>query len=38
VLRQAAGEDVSILEKPFTLAELDQLINEILHTKRVRSA
>ncbi|HEX4736327.1 MAG TPA: response regulator [Allosphingosinicella sp.] len=37
-LRQAAGEDASILEKPFTLAELDQLINDILHTKRVRSA
>ncbi|HEX5185085.1 MAG TPA: response regulator [Allosphingosinicella sp.] len=38
VLRQAAGEDVSILEKPFTLAELDQLIDEILHLKRARSA
>src|SRR3954451_14325683 len=38
VLRQAAGEGASILEKPFTLAELDQLITEILHTRRVRSA
>src|SRR3569623_2135308 len=37
-LRQAAGEGVSILEKPFTLAELDQLIAEILQTRRVRSA
>ena len=37
-LRQAAGEGASILEKPFTLAELDQLISEILHTRRVRSA
>ena len=37
-LRQAAGEGVSILEKPFTLAELDQLITEILHARRVRSA
>lgn len=38
VLRQAAGEGVSILEKPFTFAELDQLIAETLHTRRVRSA
>jgi two-component system response regulator (stage 0 sporulation protein F) len=38
VLRQAAGEDASILEKPFTLAELDQLISEILQARRVRSA
>ena len=37
-LRQAAGEGVSILEKPFTLAELDQLIAEILQTRRARSA
>jgi two-component system response regulator (stage 0 sporulation protein F) len=37
-LRQAAGEGVSILEKPFTLAELDQLIAEILHARRLRSA
>jgi CheY-like chemotaxis protein len=37
VLRQAAGEGVSILEKPFTLAELDQLITEMLHARRVRS-
>ncbi|MDB5693471.1 MAG: response regulator [Alphaproteobacteria bacterium] len=38
VLRQAAGEGASILEKPFTLAELDQLVSEILQTRRVRSA
>src|SRR3954447_1798052 len=38
VLRQAAGEGASILEKPFTLAELDQLISETLHARRVRSA
>jgi two-component system response regulator (stage 0 sporulation protein F) len=38
VLRQAAGEDASILEKPFTLAELDQLISETLQARRVRSA
>jgi len=37
-LRQAAGEGASILEKPFTLAELDQLISEILQTRRARSA
>ena len=37
-LRQAAGEGVSILEKPFTLAELDQLIAEILQTRRARLA
>jgi CheY-like chemotaxis protein len=37
-LRQAAGENASILEKPFTLAELDQLVSEILHARRVRSA
>jgi CheY-like chemotaxis protein len=37
-LRQAAGEGVSILEKPFTLAELDQLIAEILHARKVRTA
>lgn len=37
-LRQAAGEGVSILEKPFTLAELDQLIAETLQARRVRSA
>ena len=37
-LRQAAGEGVSILEKPFTLAELDQLISEMLHARRLRSA
>src|SRR4051812_41723991 len=38
VLRQAAGEGASILEKPFTLAELDQLVTEILHARRVRTA
>ncbi|MEA3003946.1 MAG: two-component system, response regulator, stage 0 sporulation protein [Sphingomonadales bacterium] len=38
VLRHAAGEGASILEKPFTLAELDQLVSEILHARRVRSA
>jgi two-component system response regulator (stage 0 sporulation protein F) len=38
VLRQAAGEGASILEKPFTLAELDQLVSEILQARRVRSA
>src|SRR3954452_8149381 len=38
VLRQAAGEDASILEKPFTLAELDQLISETLQARRVRLA
>jgi CheY-like chemotaxis protein len=37
-LRQAAGEGVSVLEKPFTLAELDQLIAEMLQARRVRSA
>ena len=30
VLRAAAGEDVKILEKPFTLAELDELLRERL--------
>jgi CheY-like chemotaxis protein len=36
-LRQAAGEGVSILEKPFTLAELDQLISETLHGRKLRT-
>jgi CheY-like chemotaxis protein len=34
-LRNAAGEGTPVLEKPFTLAELDALIKE---TRRVRSA
>lgn len=33
-LRSAAGEDVSVLEKPFTLNELDQLISERLAAAR----
>ena len=37
-LRQAAGEGISILEKPFTLTELDQLISDILQARRLRSA
>ncbi len=39
-LRSAAGEDASVLEKPFTLAELDALIKETLAEarERVRSA
>jgi two-component system response regulator (stage 0 sporulation protein F) len=35
-LRSAAGEGVSVLEKPFTLAELDALIKETLAEARVR--
>jgi two-component system response regulator (stage 0 sporulation protein F) len=38
VLRQTAGEGASVLEKPFTLAELDALIAETLQQRRVRSA
>ncbi|TMJ13550.1 MAG: response regulator [Alphaproteobacteria bacterium] len=38
VLRQTAGESASVLEKPFTLAELDALIAETLQQRRVRSA
>lgn len=34
-LRNAAGEDVSILEKPFALAELGALIEENLTKRRV---
>ena len=37
-LRSAAGEDASILEKPFTLDELDALIREIHPARRVRTA
>lgn len=33
-LRQAAGEDVSILEKPFALSELASLIDETLAKRR----
>ena len=33
-LRVAAGEDVKILEKPFTLAELDELLRERLAERR----
>jgi two-component system response regulator (stage 0 sporulation protein F) len=37
-LRSAAGEDVSILEKPFTLEELDALIREIHPGRRLKTA
>lgn len=37
-LRSAAGEDVKVLEKPFTLAELDQLIGEKLAERRQQQA
>jgi CheY-like chemotaxis protein len=38
-LRNAAGEGVSVLEKPFTLAELDALIKETLaEGRRLRPA
>jgi two-component system, response regulator, stage 0 sporulation protein F len=38
-LRQAAGDGVSVLEKPFTLDELDALIKETLaEARRVRPA
>ena len=38
-LRGAAGEDVRILEKPFTLDELDELLRERLaERRRARSA
>ena len=37
-LRGAAGEDVSILEKPFTLEELDALIREIHPGRRLKTA
>ena len=34
-LRNAAGDDASILEKPFALADLDALIEERLGKKRI---
>lgn len=38
-LRAAAGEDVLVLEKPFTLDELDELLRERLsEARRARSA
>ena len=37
-LRAAAGEDVKVLEKPFTLDELDSLVRERLVDRRRRSA
>ncbi|MGZ8337505.1 MAG: response regulator [Allosphingosinicella sp.] len=38
-LRSAAGEDVKVLEKPFTLDELDELLRERLaERRRVRAA
>ena len=37
-LRAAAGEDVKVLEKPFTLDELDSLVRERLIDRRRRSA
>jgi two-component system response regulator (stage 0 sporulation protein F) len=37
-LRSAAGEDVSVLEKPFTLEELDALIREIHPGRRLKTA
>jgi len=37
-LRTAAGEDVSVLEKPFTLEELDALIREIHPGRRLKTA
>jgi two-component system response regulator (stage 0 sporulation protein F) len=38
-LRSAAGDGVSVLEKPFTLDDLDTLIKEmLLEARRVRSA
>ncbi|HEY0313233.1 MAG TPA: response regulator [Allosphingosinicella sp.] len=36
-LRTAAGEGASILEKPFTLDELDQLIRETIPARRMRA-
>jgi CheY-like chemotaxis protein len=36
-LRNAAGEAASVLEKPFTLEELDQLIRETIGRRRVRA-
>jgi CheY-like chemotaxis protein len=37
-LRSAAGEEVSILEKPFTLDELDALIREMHPARRMKTA
>jgi DNA-binding NtrC family response regulator len=38
-LRTAAGDDVRVLEKPFTLDELDELLRERLaERRRARSA
>lgn len=38
-LRAAAGEDAAVLEKPFTLDELDDLLRErLLERRRARSA
>ena len=38
-LRNAAGEEVPVLEKPFTLDELDELVRERLaEARRVRTA
>ena len=38
-LRSAAGEDVQILEKPFTLDELDALVSErVAERRRARTA
>ena len=34
VLRSAAGEDAHVLEKPFTLEELDELLRERLAERR----
>jgi two-component system response regulator (stage 0 sporulation protein F) len=36
-LRSAAGDGASVLEKPFTLAELDTLIKETLAEARARA-
>jgi CheY-like chemotaxis protein len=36
-LRNAAGEGAPILEKPFTLDELDGLIRETMSARRVRA-
>lgn len=37
-LRSAAGEEVSVLEKPFTLDELDALIRDIQPVRKLKSA
>ena len=36
-LRTAAGEEAAVLEKPFTLAELDQLIADKLAARRAQA-